>query len=67
MLDEVEAHLAVVQAAVDVCGLGIDEARRLDGFGETREQPHGSGGRRPLRARELAGFMWSVARASRPA
>ncbi len=47
-LDEIQADLAVVKAAVDMCRLGIDEFGCADGFGEPDEQCH-----RELRRRTM--------------
>ena len=44
MLDEIEADLTVIEATVDMGGLGVDEALGADGFGEAQEQAHGEAG-----------------------
>ena len=49
--DEIEADLAVIEAAVDVGGLGVDEAFSPDRLGEPDEEPHGELRRRRLRNR----------------
>ena len=45
-LDEIEADLAVIQAAVDMGARAIDEVRRIEGLGKAAKQAHGERRRR---------------------
>lgn len=40
-LDEVEAGLSVIDAAVDMSGLHVDQPRRFEGFGHLDDHLHG--------------------------
>ncbi len=48
--NEIEAHSPEVETAVDMAPLDIDEAARIDRFGEAREEPHRERRARPKRA-----------------
>jgi hypothetical protein len=41
VLDEIETHLTVIEATIDVGGLGIDKALSPDDFGKADEEAHG--------------------------
>ena len=48
--NEIEARSPEVETAVDMAPLDIDEATRIDCFGETHEEPHRERRARPVRA-----------------
>jgi hypothetical protein len=52
MIDEVEAHLAEIEATIDMSRLDVDEALGSNGFGEPDEEPHGEAGCLPVKAVE---------------
>src|SRR5208337_2663755 len=54
-LDEIEARPAEIETAVDMGGLDVDEAARIDRFCKAGDEPHGERRRRPAPAgQELA-------------
>src|SRR5208337_60548 len=54
-LDEIEARPAEIETAVDMGGLDVDEAARIDRFRKAGDEPHGERRRWPTYAgQELA-------------
>ena len=47
---EIEARTPVVETAVNMRRLDVEEGARVNRFGEPREEPHGEGRARPVHA-----------------